>query len=340
MPHQGSNRLPPTSATVSSVATSSQASASSHPPPPITTAAAASHHNHHHHHPHHHRTIRACHRRAKSAGNASLRDYSHYAATGLYAHQSGENGDSSVTSSQLIPLALPVLKRTASENTLHLVDAQTPIYTPYYFMPYSTTTHRDSDISGGGHHAIKYSTLGAHNSPTDKKDADSIADDVECEIFSTSFPSLQRFAKIQIFVFLCCILVTLQQALSSGYFNRYWLILEIFLLRLLFCSVITTIEKRFDISSRMSGAIVSTFELGNLATIIFVSYFGTHRHIPRWIATGIVVTAIGSLIFSVPHFMSLSGPSDVNKNSSNPHMDNTCRIPKPALTSPFLEKAR
>lgn len=104
-------------------------------------------------------------------------------------------------------------------------------------------------------------------------------------------------------------------------------------------SVITTIEKRFDISSQMSGAIVSTFELGNLATIIFVSYFGTHRHIPRWIGTGIVVTAIGSLIFSVPHFMSLSSPLD-GKNSSDPFGDNTCRIPKAELTSSFLEKAR
>lgn len=101
-------------------------------------------------------------------------------------------------------------------------------------------------------------------------------------------------------------------------------------------------EKRFDISSQMSGAIVSTFEVGNLATIIFVSYFGTHRHIPRWIGTGIVVTAIGSLIFSLPHFMSLNSPLIMSKNVSEmlQYSNNTCRIPKPALTSPFLEKAR
>lgn len=91
----------------------------------------------------------------------------------------------------------------------------------------------------------------------------------------------------------------------------------------------------------MSGAIVSTFEIGNLATIIFVSYFGTHRHIPRWIGTGIVVTAIGSLIFSLPHFMSLKSPLGLNmKNFDQNYTDNTCQIPKPALTSPFLEKAR
>lgn len=53
-----------------------------------------------------------------------------------------------------------------------------------------------------------------------------------------------------------------------------------------FHSVITTIEKRFDIPSRVSGAIASTFEIGNLLTIIFVSYLGSHRHIPVWIGKG------------------------------------------------------
>ena len=86
------------------------------PPPPPST--------HHHYH------RRACHRRAKSAGNAFLRDHSHYAATGLYAHQSGENIDKS---NQLWTLALPKLKKTSSENTLHL-DAQSTLYAPYYFI--------------------------------------------------------------------------------------------------------------------------------------------------------------------------------------------------------------
>ena len=104
--------------------------------------------------------------------------------------------------------------------------------------------------------------------------------------------------------------------------------------------MITTIEKRFDISSQLSGAIVSTFELGNLATIIFVSYFGTHRHIPRWIGTGIVVTAIGSLIFAVPHFMSLTDPTGKNGSRGGLADGNTCHIPQPHLSSPFLEKAR
>ena len=44
---------------------------------------------------------------------------------------------------------------------------------------------------------------------------------VSCGFMSFRPKCLQRFATIQAFVFFCCILVTLQQALSSGYFNRF-----------------------------------------------------------------------------------------------------------------------
>lgn len=65
---------------------------------------------------------------------------------------------------------------------------------------------------------------------------------------------MRKFATIQMFVFASCVLVTLQQALSSGYFN----------------SVITTIEKRFDIPSKLTGTMVSTFEIGEFLSLILV----------------------------------------------------------------------
>ena len=64
--------------------------------------------------------------------------------------------------------------------------------------------------------------------------------------------------------------MTLQQALTSGYLN----------------SVITTIEKRYEIPSSISGIIASMYEIGNVITVIFVSYLGSRRHIPVWIGMG------------------------------------------------------
>ncbi|CAG0908550.1 unnamed protein product, partial [Cyprideis torosa] len=90
------------------------------------------------------------------------------------------------------------------------------------------------------------------------------------------------------FVILLSLVVTIQQTISSGYIN----------------SVITTIEKRFEIPSSLSGLVASTYEIGNLGTIIFVSYLGSSRHIPRWIGIGLLVMSVGSIIFVIPHFLS------------------------------------
>ena len=135
----------------------------------------------------------------------------------------------------------------------------------------------------------------------------------DCGWFQFRPHCLQKLSSIRFFVFVCCLLVTLQQALSSGYFN----------------SVITTIEKRFDVPSKMSGAIASTFEIGNLCTIIFVSYFGTHRHIPVWIGKGVLITGVGSLVFALPHFLPSSIPNDrLNSSHSRPD-DNMCHLTLP-----------
>jgi len=94
---------------------------------------------------------------------------------------------------------------------------------------------------------------------------------MECGLGPCRFPQcVQGLANIQIFVGILAVLVTLQQAVASGYVN----------------SVITTIETRFEIPSRFSGLVASSYEMGNVVTVLFVSYLGAKRHIPRWIATG------------------------------------------------------
>lgn len=114
------------------------------------------------------------------------------------------------------------------------------------------------------------------------------------------------FLYLQIFVLLLSMLVTLQQALSSGYIN----------------SVITTIEKRFEIPSSYSGLIASSYEIGNVITVIFVSYLGSRRHIPVWIGIGAIIMGIGSIIMGIPHF---TGEINPGISLANQTSDNICR---------------
>ncbi|XP_053960049.1 uncharacterized protein LOC128864424 isoform X1 [Anastrepha ludens] len=128
----------------------------------------------------------------------------------------------------------------------------------------------------------------------------------DCGILNYRPRRIQKFARIKVFVLLLSILVTLQQALSSGYIN----------------SVITTIEKRFEIPSSYSGLIASSYEIGNVITVIFVSYLGSRRHIPVWIGIGAAIMGIGSLVFMVPHFTGEPNPGVTIMNETS---DNICR---------------
>ncbi|XP_075151615.1 organic anion transporting polypeptide 30B [Haematobia irritans] len=148
--------------------------------------------------------------------------------------------------------------------------------------------------------------MASNNAPCGLNDDDDDLHSQDCGILACRPRSIQKFARIKIFVLLLSMLVTLQQALSSGYIN----------------SVITTIEKRFEIPSSYSGLIASSYEIGNVITVIFVSYLGSRRHIPVWIGIGAVIMGIGSLVFMVPHF---TGEPNPGVSIANETSDNICR---------------
>lgn len=49
--------------------------------------------------------------------------------------------------------------------------------------------------------------------------------------------------------------------------------------------------------------IASSFEIGNLVLILFVSYFGAKAHRPRLIGCGGIIMALGALLSALPEFL-------------------------------------
>lgn len=53
-----------------------------------------------------------------------------------------------------------------------------------------------------------------------------------------------------------------------------------------YVSVITTIEKLFQIKSKTTGLLMSVTEVGQIGTSLFLTYYAGRGHRPRWIALG------------------------------------------------------
>lgn len=70
--------------------------------------------------------------------------------------------------------------------------------------------------------------------------------------------------------------------------------------------VISTIEKRFGWDSTQSGIIAGSYDIGSFLSVIPVTYFGGRKGAskPKFIAFGLLLMGIGSVIFSSPHFFS------------------------------------
>ncbi|KAM9348609.1 solute carrier organic anion transporter family member 2B1 [Symphorus nematophorus] len=122
-----------------------------------------------------------------------------------------------------------------------------------------------------------------------------------------SHPPARRqslFNNIKFFVF-CHSLLQLAQLLVSGYMK----------------SSISTIERRYGLSSQKSGLLASFNEVGNTVLIVFVSFFGSRVHRPRFIGGGALLACLASLMMAMPHF--LSGPYEYTDRISSASGDNS-----------------
>ncbi|XP_070533600.1 solute carrier organic anion transporter family member 4C1-like [Ptychodera flava] len=65
---------------------------------------------------------------------------------------------------------------------------------------------------------------------------------------------------------------------------------------------LTSIERRFQLTSTQLGIIVATYDITVLILILFISYVLANKNKPRWLGLGSLVMGIGALIWTIPQF--------------------------------------
>uniref|UniRef100_A0A8D0L2T1 Solute carrier organic anion transporter family member n=1 Tax=Sphenodon punctatus TaxID=8508 RepID=A0A8D0L2T1_SPHPU len=109
---------------------------------------------------------------------------------------------------------------------------------------------------------------------------------------------------------------------------------------------VSTIEKRYGLSSQTSGLMVSFNEVGNTLLIIFVSYFGSRVHRPRFIGCGALLVSLAAFLISLPHF--ITGIYEYDKSIASdysnvtdicqPGPDGTARLLRSSACTPHAAK--
>ncbi|KAI1242475.1 hypothetical protein IHE44_0006020 [Lamprotornis superbus] len=139
----------------------------------------------------------------------------------------------------------------------------------------------------------------------------------------------------QFFVF-CHGLLQLSQLLVSGYLK----------------SSISTIERRYGLSSQTSGLLASfnevsspsrvpagalcscpwgtrcslSLQVGNTLLIVFVSYLGSRVHRPRLIGCGALLVSLAGFLMALPHF--ITGPYEYDRSVASDNTTDLCQ-PQP-----------
>lgn len=90
-----------------------------------------------------------------------------------------------------------------------------------------------------------------------------------------------------------------------------------------FVSILTTIERIYQIQSKTAGAIMSATEIGQIVGSLVIAYYGGRGNTPKWIAACMTLTAIAALISTTPHFL-------FNKTTT------TVKVADSMFTSPYL----
>lgn len=112
----------------------------------------------------------------------------------------------------------------------------------------------------------------------------------------------------------------------SHQFIIIWLSLAAFLHNILMNGtnnvIISSLQKEFYLTSQETGVFVSVYDIGSLLSSVFVSYASARGSKPRWIAFGMTMLFIGSMVNVLPHFLKPHEPT-ANSNTDKADLNST-----------------
>ena len=58
--------------------------------------------------------------------------------------------------------------------------------------------------------------------------------------------------------------------------------------------ILSSIERRYQLSGLQVGLVASVFDMSVLVSVIFISFFGGKGHKPRWLGVSLLIQGLGN----------------------------------------------
>lgn len=111
-------------------------------------------------------------------------------------------------------------------------------------------------------------------------------EDTTCGIGPLRNKWLQYLALKEVYLLVyCCVGIT------TGMFFTYSV------------SVISTVEKRFKLTSKQTGSTLIGNDVSQVLLGTFLGYYGNMGHRPRWMGVGIMIASLSCFLAALPHFI-------------------------------------
>ncbi|XP_076338808.1 solute carrier organic anion transporter family member 74D-like [Tachypleus tridentatus] len=153
-------------------------------------------------------------------------------------------------------------------------------------------------------------------------------DETQCGIGRFKPKWLQKFANPKVYLINFCLL-----GFTQGAHFTYLI------------GILSTIEKRFLFESKITGLILIADNLSPIFTSFLIGHFGGSGHRPRWVAAGMLITALSCFVSASPYFFFGTGvhlldQSDISINKTSSQLcevtENECANLKLSSTIPAV----